>query len=76
MRSVWKVTGKNKTLEMFYEKNEVCEHVWRLKVQRNQVGEDAQRLQKSGWVIQMLAKQTTSLSYLSSVQRQKQEIKQ
>ncbi len=43
---------------------------------KNQINEDARHLQKSGWVIQMLAKQTTSFSHLSSVQRQKQEIKQ
>lgn len=52
---------------MFYKENEVCEHAWRLKVQWTR----QRRSAKSGWVIQMLAKQTRSFSYLSSVQRQK-----
>lgn len=34
-RFVWK-----KIKQMFYKKNEVCEHVWRLKSATNQINDD------------------------------------
>ena len=68
MRSVWR---QNKQLKCFTKKNKMryvntCGG-WKC---NRQINEGARRLQGSGRVIQMLAKQTISFSYLRSVHKQ------
>ena len=55
MRFVWKQETM-KRLKCFHKKNEVCEHV-EAESATKKLGEVARPLQKSGWLIQMLAKQ-------------------
>lgn len=55
MRFVWKQETM-KHLKCFHKKNEVCEHV-EAESATKKLGQVARPLQKSGWLIQMLAKQ-------------------
>lgn len=55
--------GKKQTSEMFYEENEVCEHMWRLKVQQVGKMETLSVCREAVWVIQMLAKQESKLKF-------------